>query len=441
MLPEADGDDGSEELMADDVPAAAEVVVVGAGLAGLSCARRLARAGVDVVLLEAGETVGGRVRTDTVDGFRCDRGFQLLNPAYPEVRRELDLGALRLQSFPAALVVATGRSRRTLADPRRAVGLLPATVGSLLRGGVGSVREQAALGRWALRAARVPPRTLLDEPDLGWGQALTDQGVDSHLRRRVIEPFLAGVLGERDGSTSHRFTQLLVRSFVRGTPAVPWRGMQAVPDQLAEGVPRIHLGVRVESVEPGAVRTADREIRARCVVVATDPSTATRMLALPPVRMRALTTFWHVSPEPPTSSGALHVDGDDRGPMVNSIVITNRAPGYSPDQRALIATTVLGEADDQGTERILRSQLEQVYGTTTQWWELVRRHVVPEALTAMEVPLRPRLPVALHPGLVVAGDHRDTASTQGAMVSGRRAADAVLADLGRPAVPREARPA
>jgi glycine/D-amino acid oxidase-like deaminating enzyme len=414
----------------------AEVVVVGAGLAGLACAQRLSRRGVDVVVLEAAEAVGGRVRTDTVNGFLCDRGFQLINPAYPEVRRVLDIPALRLQSFPAAIVVATGTGRRTLADPRRAPALLPRVLGALLRGGIGSLREQAAFGRWALRTTRRRPDKLLTEPDLGWGQALTEQGIDGELRQRVIEPFLAGVLGERDGSSSHRFTQLLVRSFLRGSPSVPWFGMQAVPDQLAVGLRDLRLGVTVESVKPGLVRTSDGEIAADCVVVATDPATASRLVQLPPVQMRPLTTYWHVSPEAPTRSGAIHVDGDGRGPVVNTLVISNRARSYSPDDRSLIATTVLG-VGDQSTERAVLAQLEQIYGESTRWWELMWRNVIPQALTSMPVPLQPRLPVALADGLVVAGDHRDTASSQGALVSGRRAADAVLADLGLPAMPRE----
>jgi glycine/D-amino acid oxidase-like deaminating enzyme len=415
----------------------AEVVVVGAGLAGLACAQRLTRRGVDVVVLEASDAVGGRVRTDTVNGFLCDRGFQLINPAYPEVQRTLDLTALRLQPLPAAIVVATGNGRRTLADPRRAPGMLPRVVGALLRGGVGSLREQSAFGRWALRTASRPPEKFLAEPDIGWGQALSERGIDGDLRERVIEPFLAGVLGERDGSSSHRFTQLLVRSFLRGSPAVPWRGMQAVPNQLSTGLTGLHLGVEVESVRAGSVQTAAGEITADCVVVATDPTTATRMLDLPAVQMRPLTTLWHVSPEPPTRSAALHVDGDRRGPVVNSIVISNRAKSYSPDDRSLIATTVLGEAGDQATERAVLAQLEHVYGRSTRWWELMRRNVIPHALTAMPVPLEPRLPVALAHRLVVAGDHRDTASIQGALVSGRRAADAVLSDLGLPSMPRE----
>jgi hypothetical protein len=415
----------------------AEVLVVGAGLAGLACARRLTRAGLTVSVIEASDGVGGRVRTDVVSGFRCDRGFQLLNPSYPEVRRVVDVDALRLQSFPAALVVATSSGRATLADPRRAPQLLASTLASLARGRFGSPRELAAFARWALATSSTPVSRLLDTPDDGWGPVLSDQGIHGDLRRRVVEPFLAGVLGERDGSSSNHFTELLVRSFLRGTPAVPWRGMQALPDQLAAGLPSIEFHQPVREVAPMRVRTDDGERTARCVVVATDPPTASSLLGLPGVRMRALTTFWHASPDRPTRSGALHVDGDNTGPVVNSVVISNRAPGYSPDERSLIATTVLGDAQDPTTERLVLDQLQRIYGTSTTWWELIRRHAIPHALTATPPPLRPRQPVTLAPGLVVAGDHRDTASLQGALVSGRRAADAVLADLGAPAVPRE----
>ncbi|GAB3263329.1 NAD(P)/FAD-dependent oxidoreductase [Kineosporia babensis] len=424
-----------------ELPSAADVVVVGAGLAGLACARQLARRGIDVVVLEAADEPGGRVRSDVVGGFVCDRGFQLLNPAYPEVRRVLDVGALRLQSFPAAVVVAGADGRQTLADPRRSPGLLPATAAALLREASGSWREQAAFVRWALRAARERPRNILAKADLPWGEALAQQGVEGELRQRVVTPFLAGVLGEEDGASSHQFVQFLVRSFVRGTPSVPWRGMRALPEQLAAQVPGIHCGVRVESTGPGLVRSDAGEIQARAVVVATDPKTATRLLDLPPVESRGLTTYWHVSPEPPTRSGALHVDGDRRGPVINTLVISNRARSYSPDERALIATTVLGGDPDLATERAVLAQLALIYDQPTHWWELIRRDAIPQALTAMPVPLEIRRPVSLGEGMFVAGDHRDTASIQGALVSGRRTAEAVLAELGLPAVPREPLPA
>jgi predicted NAD/FAD-dependent oxidoreductase len=130
------------------------------------------------------------------------------------------------------------------------------------------------------------------------------------------------------------------------------------------------------------------------------------------------------------------VDGDGRGPVVNTVVLSASAPGYSPDGRGLVATTVLGDAGDAATEAAVRTQLRYVYGADTRDWELLRTYALPRALTAMPPPLDVRRPVALGDGLFVAGDHRDSASSQGALVSGRRAADAVLEHLGRPVPPR-----
>ena len=420
------------------MPEPAEVVVVGAGLAGLACARRLVASGVSVTVLERDDRAGGRVGTDVVDGFRCDRGFQLLNPAYPEVRRTLDLRALRLRPLPAGVVVATGAHRRLLADPRRTppARLPRAFVGTLRT--VHSPAEGAAFARWALRAVRTHPADLLAAPDEPWGSALDGMDITGELRHEVLEPFLAGVIGERDGSTSRRYVDLLVRSFARGRPSVPWEGLQAVPDQLAAGLPDgcLQTGVRVEVVGPGRVRTADGELKARAVVVATDPATAGDLLGIPVPASRGLTTFWHVAQRPPTAAAELHLDGDGRGPVVNSVVLSTSAPSYAPDTRSLVATTVLGAADDVRTEAAVRVQLRYVYGADTRGWQLLRTHALAHALTAMPPPLDVRRRVALGDGLFVAGDHRDSASVQGALVSGRRAADAVLGSLGLPVPPR-----
>jgi predicted NAD/FAD-dependent oxidoreductase len=210
-----------------------------------------------------------------------------------------------------------------------------------------------------------------------------------------------------------------------------------VPDQLAAGLPpgAVRTGVRVGEVAPSRVRTPDGEVAARAVVVATDPGTAGTLLGLDVPATRGLTTFWHVAEEG-LSSPYLHVDGDGRGPVVNSVVLSASAPSYSPDSRSLVATTVLGDAEDAGTEAAVRAQLRYVHGVDTTRWSLIRTHALPTALTAMPPPLDVRRPVALGDGLFVAGDHRDSASSQGALVSGRRAADAVLEHLGLPVPPR-----
>ncbi|GAB3686292.1 FAD-dependent oxidoreductase [Angustibacter aerolatus] len=411
------------------LPASADVVVVGAGLAGLTAAATLTAAGVETVLLEASDEVGGRVRTDEVDGLLLDRGFQLLNPAYPAARRLLDLDALDLQSFDAGVVVAHGGRRSVLADPLRS----PRYAARSLRA-PGSLREKLAFARWAgLAAARHADR-LKDAPDEPYGATLRRNGIDGALARSVVQPFLAGVLGEDEGETSRRFVELVIRSFVRGTPALPARGVRAVPEQLRDRLPPgvLHLGVRAVSVRGGAVVTDAGVVSARCVVVAGDAAAASELTGLPSVPTHALTTFYHLAEQSPAGrlGRLLHLDGDRRGPVVNTAVVSDVAPTYAAGRGALVSSTVLGDRDEPATEQVVRAQLRLVYGVDPRGWQHVRTVRVPNALPAMRPPLAIRQAVDLGEGLFVAGDHRDTASVQGALVSGRRAARAVLAHLG-----------
>jgi phytoene dehydrogenase-like protein len=400
------------------------VIVVGAGLAGLACAQRLSRAGVEVLVLEASDGVGGRVRTDVVDGYRCDRGFQLLNPAYPVLPHVLDVEELDLHPFQAGVVVAHGRTRSILADPRRE----PSLVLASLRAPIGTFAEKVRFASWAL-STLVPVRAQLRRPDRSRTEELDAFGVTGRLRAGVVDPFLTGVLAESDGSSSARLARLLVRSFVLGSPSVPSVGMGRLPELVAATLPpgTVRLGVRVRGVTGSSVRTDDGEVSASAVVVATDPATAGELVRVDAPRMKALTTFWYAADEPPTTRPLLHLDADHRGPLVNTAVMTNAAPTYAPAGRALVQVTVLGADGSAATERSARRQAGLVYGVGTTGWQLVRTHVVAAALPAQPPALDVRQPVALGDGLFVAGDHRDTASIQGALVSGRRAAGAVLA--------------
>ena len=411
------------------LPRRADVVVVGAGLAGLAAAHRLVHDGLEVAVLEASDGVGGRARTDHVDGLLLDRGFQLLNPAYPEAARLLDLPALDLQPFDSGVVVAHGGRRSVLADPRRAprhaLGALTAP---------GSLREKAAFAGWAVQVGFGGARRIKDAPDEPLSVSLDRRGLTGRLRRGVLEPFLAGVLAEDEQATSRRFVDLLVRAFVRGTPSLPAGGMGAMAEQLVAGLPAgtVHLATRATAVAGGSVTTDAGVVTASAVVVATDPSTAVALAGLPTVVMRGLTTFYHLADEAPTASRMLHLDGDRRGPVLNTGVVSNVAPTYAGGRGALIASTVLGVRDDATTEQAVRAQLRLVYGADPRPWQLVATYPIAGALPAILPPLHLRSPVALGGGLFVAGDHRDTASIQGALVSGRRAADAVLTRLHHP---------
>ena len=413
----------------------ADVVIVGAGLAGLRCARRLTELGHEVLVLESSDAVGGRIRTDVVDGFRCDRGFQVLNPAYPAVRRWVDVGRLDLKPFGSGVLVRRSDGLRVLADPVREPRLLTQT----MRSGYLHPRELAGVTRWTARAI-ADPKTVLAQPDSTLSQSFDDAGVTGRLRREVLDPLLAGVLVDSHGQSSANFTKLLVRMFALGRPAVPATGMQALPEQVARPLgDRVWLGRRVESITPDGkavhVGVDGQTVTARAAVVATDPVGVALLTPLGEPPTRGLVTWWFEAPEPPHRLPLIAVDGrrhdsTSPGPVWNTAVMTAAAPSYAPPTKHLVeATCLLDRPDGDASEADVLRHVGEIYGCDTSAWRVVTRHRVEAALPAMTPPLEVRAPVSLGNGVFVCGDHRDTASIQGALVSGQRAAEAVNAHL------------
>ena len=405
-----------------------DVVVVGAGLAGLACAARLQDSGIEARLLEASGTVGGRVRTDVVDGHLCDVGFQLLNPAYPALRDLVDLEALDLKPFAAGVRVRRGTSVATLGDPRREPGLLAPT----LRSGLLRPRELAALARWAAPILGGEKR-IVGRADDTLAESLDAAGVRGPLRRQVLEPFLAGVLADDTGATSSRYARLLIRWFLLGTPAVPSDGMRALPAQLAAGLQRpAETGVRVEGVDRGSegatVRTESGSVQARAVVVATDVQDAVGLGVAPEAPpVGGLVTWWFSTPSGMPRDRLLVVDGD-RGPVVNTAVVSAAAPAYAPPGRDLVQVTALAGAGL--SDAAASAEAARLWRTDVGAWDLLVRHDVVRALPRAVPPLHLGRPAGVGGGVFVCGDHRETPSIQGALASGVRAADEVADVLG-----------
>ena len=404
----------------DDV---ADVVVVGAGLAGLACARDLQRAGVAATVLEAGDAVGGRVRTDRVDGMLLDRGFQVHNTGYPEAARVLDQGALDLRRFAAGALVRVGDRLHRVGDPRRVPTWAPATVGAP----IGSLKDKALIAALAASAALQSPDALLSRTETTTYAALRARGLSDTAVDRFFRPFLSGVFLEDRLDTSSRFFDLVWRSFVRGSQCVPSGGMQRIPEQLASGLD-VRLHAPVHAVKAGSVAVDGQVLTPRAVVVAAaSPDAGVLLPGLDVPPQRSVVTHYHLAPEPPVGSPAIVLDGEASGPVANTVVLTNAAPSYAPGRHLVSSSVVSGDA----SEPVVRAHLSRLYGVDTASWEHVAAYDVQAALPSQAPPMgRFRKTVRLEPGLYVCGDHRDSASIQGALVSGRRAATAVLAELG-----------
>lgn len=417
----------------------ADVVIVGAGLAGLSAARHLSEAGHEVVILEASDRVGGRMRTDVVDGMRLDHGFQVYNPAYPQGRALLDHAALDLRPFIAGLAITMNGRRLRLADPRRHPEHAAASAAAVGSGALGSPIAMARFAAYALTCARGDVDGLLTRDDISADQAFRDAGISSTVINRVLRPFLTGVLLESDLVTSRHFVDLVLRTFVAGTPAVPARGMGAIPEQLAGRLDpdRLRLNTPVHTIDTLSdgvrVSTDTGSLSARLAIIATDASTARTFIPhLPEPQWHAVTTWYHLVPEdaPALTWGQpwLIVDGRPRGPVINSVVLTHAAPEYAPG-RTLVSTSALGVRTSASDERDVRAHLSVIHGTATATWAHVATYPIVHALPAMPPPLNIRREVIMGNRMLVAGDHRDTSSIQGALASGKRAAAAVASLL------------
>ena len=411
----------------------AGVVVVGAGLAGLRAATEIAAAGRRVTVLEAADDIGGRIRTDEIDGFLVDRGFQLLNPAYPAVRRWLDVDALSLQSFAAGVAARTddGRLRR-LGHPLREPALLPATLAAVHREG----GDLVALVRW-LRPLAHGPRTtslaaVLRADDVTLRESLDAAGLDGGLRR-VVDRFFAGVLLDDTGESSAAFARLLTSMFVRGVPGLPTAGMRALPRLVGAGLDDVRCDTPVAAVRRrGAgfvVEAAGGALTAEQVVLAVSPQAVDALVGGGAVATRGVVTEWWATDRSPGASALLHVDArtTPSGPLVNAAVVSNAAPSYAPAGRHLVqGSALLDPGRPVPTEAEMRRHAGELLGCATTGWQRVARHEVPHALPAQAAPLRAARPQRTDSGVVVCGDHRDTASIQGALVSGHRAARLLL---------------
>lgn len=412
-----------------------DVLIVGAGLAGLSCARELHRHGVSFKIVEASDGIGGRVRTDDVEGFLLDRGFQVLLTAYPEARRVLDYDALNLRPFYDGALVRTRDAFHRIADPLRD----PAAAPSTARSPVGSFADKLRVLRLRQAVRRGSLGALWARDEVATREALTERyGFSDEMVRTFFEPFLGGLLLDRDLGTSSRAFEFYFRMFAEGSAAVPARGMQQIPDQLAASLPgqSIQLNTRVQHVAPGRLTFEDgHTYDAPAIVVATEgPELAYLLDGFDPPASQSVFCVYYAAEEAPHAEPILVLDGEGGGPVNNLAVMSNVSAAYAPDDRALVVASVIGNPSqpDAEVERRVRAHLRRWYGEAVDGWQHLKSYRIVHAQpaqppTALSPPERP---ARLSDGLYLAGDHRTNASIDGAMRSGRRAAEAVLSDFG-----------
>lgn len=381
------------------------VIVVGAGLAGLACARALQEAHVDVVIVEKSNRSGGRIKTDVVEGFRFDHGFQVVNPAYSEIRRFNLAGDLKMCFLPKGFEIDIDGSRRLIGDPRENVRYLKDDLSRVS----GSLREKIAFLSFIVGSRQ--------EGTLG--DAMKSSG---KFYQETIKGFLDGVfLTDSDRVSSHMAREIL-RWFVRGNPGVPTLGMGALPELLASGL-NIQFDCRVDDVKDGIIKTSLGDMKADYIVIATDPNTTQRLISRSPVEMNHSWTWYHAVPQGIVTSRYLRVLPHD--PFINSVAISNIAPSYAPANQTLISSTTLQKI----SEKEAREAVARAWRIPTSEIQYLRSYEIVESLPLHGADKPLDAPQAVSGRVVLAGDYYSIPAQQGALRSGRLAAEMIIARL------------
>lgn len=409
-----------------------DAIIIGGGLAGLACARKLCDSGLSCQLLEASDQVGGRVRTDEVEGFLLDRGFQVFLTAYPEAKAALDYEVLNLCRFePGAMIRFDGKFRR-LSDPWRRPQHALATALS----NIATLRDKLRIASFRRHTTRGELNDVYNRTEQPTIDLLRERGFSSVIIERFFRPFLGGVFLDSELQTSSRMCEFVFRMFSLGDAVVPAKGMGEIPRQLLRKLPSnvVRTNTRVESCQDQQVFLSSGEQRsARAIIIATEAPIARQLLRdSHPADGRCVSCLYFAAPQSPVEEPILVLNGDGSGPINNLCVPSQVSPSYAPNGQSLVSVTVLGHlADQQARRDQVRSQLTDWFGPNVESWRHLKTYDIEYALPAQSPPALQ--PVEKSPrvrqGVFVCGDHCDTGSINGAMAAGRRAAEAAVEAL------------
>ena len=409
----------------------APVGIVGAGMAGLSCAVHLHRAGIPVRVFEASDQVGGRVRTDRLDGFLLDRGFQVYLDAYEETGKLLDLDALDLKKFePGALVFKDGKLHRLMDVFRRPGAALVSAFAP-----VGGLVDKLRVARMRQSILRSSISEIHQRPDRSTESYLRDASFSADMIDSFFRAFYGGIFLERELSTSSRMFEFTFKMFGRGSATVPAKGMGEIPKQLAAMLPEgtIELDQVVGGMGPGYISLlSGQQVTASTIVVAANATCAQRLvpsLRLLEPKWRSVTNLYFTAKNSPVNEAIICLNGSSSGLVNNVCVMTDASPDYAADGRALISVSVLGLPDQEGLIETVQDEMSAWFGAEALCWEHLRtdriEKALPEQLPAIEdAESRGYLE---RNGIFVCGDHCASASIEGAVISGKQVADTIIA--------------
>lgn len=414
------------------MPTTPHVLVIGAGLAGLACARRLIQSGITCTVLEASDAIGGRVRTDRVGGFQLDRGFQIFLTGYPEARKALNYGMLDLMPFhPGALIRYAGRFHVISDLFRRPQDLVPTLVSP-----IGSFVDK--LRMWRLRRDALHHRFCSEvrDPARPTHEVLRAYHFSDAMMARFFHPFLSSVFLDPALTTPCWIFELVWGAFCRGATALPRDGMSAIARHLVAPLPSgtIRLNQAVKLIqESSVVLESGEQITGDALVIATDDATAARFRGEQATSSsaRGSTTLYFDAPAAPQRGPWLILNGEEHGLVRTLCVLSEAAPSYAPTGRALISVTSTEqmEVHDDFPEAV-RLSLQSWFGSQVDDWRHLRTDHIHRALPPIDLlsPQNQTSPARVAAGLYLCGDYRESGTLDGALLSGRKVAEAILSD-------------
>lgn len=409
---------------------APETIVVGAGLAGLNCALRLQEAGQSVLVLEASDRSGGRLRTDAKDGFLLDHGFQVLLTDYSECQRLLDYDELKLGRFEPGAYVWTGTKLEALADPLRQ----PQLALSSLAASCGSLADKLRVAALKRRLGGAAESDLYQKPELSTREALAGYGFSSSMIDGFFAPFFSGIFLEPDLRSSSRMFDFVFKSFGNGYAALPSNGMAAIPSQLAAKLPpeSLRLNCPVKAAGAKSVTLASGEVlRAERVVIATDMDEAARLASGSRARLwNGTRCYYFAAQASPLPRPMIALNASGQGKIQNICVPSDVSATYAPIGQSLVCVST--EASGEYAPEKVLEELTKWFDSSVENWNFLKSFYVPRSLPRQdpgELEFEKAAP-QLDSGVWICGDHRHSSSIQGAMRSGRLVAESMLGDHG-----------
>lgn len=416
----------------------ADVVIIGAGLAGLTCGALLSEAGKKVIVLEASDCIGGRVATDRVNGFQLDRGFQVLLTAYPACRSMLDYDALQLRYFDPGALIRCNNRWRLLGDPWRK----PSQAIATAMNPVASIGDAFRILQLRRDAKRGSLSELYHRPHQTTEAELKKRGFSKRIIEDFFRPFIGGVFLNDSLQVSSRMLHFVFRMFSNGGIAIPAKGMAEIPKQLADRMPSdaIQLQSTVSSVRGTEVQLSNgRTLTATDVVVAAESNAAARLLEIPSIETPwgSTTTAYYSCDHPPDDRKLLMLRGDETALIQTLTVLTNVAPEYAPAGKCLISVSLISSGEPGKVlpliDQSIRAQLKKWFGDSVENWDLLSVYQIPYGLPRSHLePIHRSIRASDFGGpdhVWIGGDHCETPSIQGAMNSGIRIAEGILGSV------------